>query len=373
MRFSNRSRYISIFQCLAVFLSLCFQVSAAGQTVVVEADSPLIQYTGRVDLSDTKSPYVTWPGSIIRANFTGQSLSIVLDDDRGDNFFNVFIDGSRDYPFVIDTEAGEKVYRVGFSLAPGNHSVEIYKRTEGAEGGTHFKGLILDEGAKLLSPPERPSRRIEFFGDSITSGMGNEGADTGADHLASEKNQYLSYSGFVARNLDAEAHVISKSGIGIMISWFDFIMPQYYDQLSAIEDNDSSWDFSQWTPDVVVINLYQNDCWLVDREKRLDPMPSEEDRVQAYMDFLNTIRNIYPKDTYFVCALGSMDATEGGSAWPGYIEQAVEHVKASEPHARIDTLFFEFTGYGKHPRVKQHKDNAQKLSELIAQNMGWEL
>jgi hypothetical protein len=38
---------------------------------------------------------------------------------------------------------------------------------------------------------------------------------------------------------------------------------------------------------------------------------------------------------------------------------------------RIDTLFFEFTGYGQHPRVKQHQANAAKLTAFIKQKMGW--
>lgn len=360
----NWSRFLSI----AALALLTYSSANAAQHI--EADHPNLQYTGRIDHTDPKAPFLSWPGTMIRANFTGDMLEVILDDDSGDNFFNVMIDGNTQYPFVIDCAKGEKTYQLGYALEPGTHSLEIYKRTEGAEGGTRFKGLVLQDGAELLPPPERPTRRIEFFGDSISSGMGNEGADNGPDHLPSEKNQYLAYTGFTARNLNAEGHFISKSGIGIMVSWFDFIMPQYYDQLSAVENNDTHWDFSQWTPDVVVINLFQNDCWLVDREKRLNPMPTEEDRIQAYLDFLQTIRKTYP-DAYFVCALGSMDATNEGSKWPGYIVSAVEKLKKEDPSAKVDTFFFPFTGYGQHPRVKQHHDNAEKLSAFISEKMGW--
>lgn len=358
-------------QALSLAAFALLAVSSADAAQLIEADNPDIQYNGRIDFSDPKAPFLSWPGSSIRANFTGDTLEIVLDDERGDNFFNVMIDGNTAYPFVLDCDKGEKTYRVGYALAPGSHSVEIYKRTEGSEGGTRFKGLVVQDSAKLLPPPARPTRRIEFFGDSISSGMGNEGADNGPDHLNSEKNQYLAYTGFTARNLNAEGHFISHSGIGIMVSWFDFIMPQYFDQLSADGNNDSRWDFSQWTPDVVVINLFQNDCWLVDREKRLSPMPTEDERIQAYLDFLQTLRKLYP-DAYFVCALGSMDATQEGSKWPGYIESAINKLKTQEPEAKVDTFFFEFTGYGQHPRIKQHHDNAEKLSRFIAAKMGWQ-
>lgn len=354
----------------ALIFSFSTLVHANDASNIIEANHPEIQYSGRVDHSDTKAPILSWPGTIVKANFTGNALSIILEDDRGDNFFNVIIDGNREYPFVIDCEPGEHTYQVSYALDAGNHSVVLHKRTEGSEGETKFKGFILAENARLMMASKRSQRRIEIYGDSITSGMGNEAADNAPDHLISEKNQYLSYGGFVARNLNAEAHVISKSGIGVMVSWFDFIMPQYYDQLSAVGNNDSKWDFSKWTPDVVIINLFQNDCWLVDREKRLIPIPSEGKRIQAYLKFLTTIRMLYP-EAYFVCALGSMDATDEGSAWPGYIQSAVEILKSEDSNARIDTFFFDFTGYGKHPRVKQHYENARKLSDFIAKKMNW--
>jgi hypothetical protein len=165
-------------------------------------------------------------------------------------------------------------------------------------------------------------------------------------------------------------HVTSQSGIGIMISWFPFTMPQFYDQLSAVGDNDTQWDFSRWTPDVVVINLFQNDSWLIDREHRLKPEPDAEGRIAAYRTFVQRIRQLYPK-AYIVCALGSMEATRPGSAWPGYVTTAVERMRKENGDTRIDTLFFEFTGYGQHPRVKLHQANAAKLTAFIKQKMGW--
>jgi hypothetical protein len=39
--------------------------------------------------------------------------------------------------------------------------------------------------------------------------------------------------------------------------------------------------------------------------------------------------------------------------------------------ARIDTLFFSFTGYGRHPRVKQHQANADLLTACVRTRLGW--
>jgi hypothetical protein len=353
---------------LACFLIFGTQVIFAN-TIISAADAKL-QYTGRIDFSQPAAPQISWPGSSIAANFTGPYLAVTLDDQWGKNYFNVFIDDDFAHPTIIQADKGEKKYVIATQLSKGEHKFLLSKRTEGEEGATHFKGIELADQAALLNPHARLNRKIEFFGDSITSGMGNESADDGPDHLLKDKNNFMAYDAITARNLNAELHVISQSGIGILVSWFSFTMPQFFGQLSAVGRNDSEWDFSSWTPDVVVINLFQNDAWLIDREHRMSPAPTDAQRVQAYSDFVKSIRGKYP-NAYIVCALGSMDAAKEGSKWPGYINTAVARLKTDNPQEKIDAIFFEFTGYGGHPRVKQHISNAEKLTAFIRQKMHW--
>jgi hypothetical protein len=315
-----------------------------------------------IDFARPAAPVMSWPGTAIAGNFSGTSLAIRLDDQLGKNYFNVFLDGDLAYPFVLEAAKGDKTYLVAQGLAPGRHSFLVTKRTEGEEGATTFRGLELAEGGELLAPPPRPAHRIEFFGDSITSGMGNEGADNGRDDAGKDKNNFMSYAAIAARALDAEVHVTSQSGIGVMVSWFPFTMPDFC-------DNDSRWDFTSWTPDVVVVNLLQNDSWLIGRDHRLQPEPGEEQRIAAYQKFVARIRQLYPK-AYIVCALGSMDATRAGSPWPGYVTTAVARLRKGGD-TRIDSLFFPFSGYGQHPRVKQHQANAARLTDFIRNKMAW--
>lgn len=344
----------------------------AGQAlagVPVAPDNKQLQYTGRIDFADRARPMLSWPGTSIAGNFTGASLAVKLDDQRGKNFFNVFIDGDYSKPFIIEARPGSASYAVATGLKPGAHSFLITKRTEGEEGGTFFQGLELADGAALLPPPARKQRRIEFFGDSITSGMGNESPDDGPDDRLRDKNNFMSYSSITARALNAEAHIISQSGIGVMVSWFPFTMPDFYDQLSAVGNNDTKWDFKSWTPDVVVVNLFQNDRWLIDREKRLSPMPSDAQRIDAYRVLVQKIRALYPR-AYIVCALGSMDAVQQGSKWPGYVRSAVDQMQQSGDQ-RIDTIVFPWNGFGGHPRVQQHQTNAALLTDFIRKKVGW--
>ncbi len=355
-------------QRLLLTVALAVFCSPTTASTFISADHSQFLYTGRIDFSKAKAPSLSWPGTSIKANFSGTSLAIVLDDQHGKNYFNVIIDGNDSSPFVLQAKQGEHRYLISSSLSAGAHSLEIYKRTEGEEGASQFKGLVLDENAKLLAPPKALQRRMEIYGDSISSGMGNEGADNGADDLLSDKNNYLAYGAIAARALNAELHTISQSGIGVMISWFDFTMPQFYDQLSAVGNNNSSWDFSKWTPDLVLINLMQNDKWLIDNEKRLQPVPDDAQRIAAYQQFIATIRSKYPK-AQIICALGSMDAT-ATEQWPNYVRQAVKNLQ-KQGDTQLDTLFFPFTGYGQHPRVAQHQANAKQLTAFIREKMQW--
>lgn len=336
----------------------------------IEPDHQYIQYTGRVDFVNPKQPLISWSGTSIKAKFTGNTLKIKLDDQEGNNYFNVIIDGNDQFPHVLQAKKGSHVYPIAYYLQDDEHIVEIYKRTEGHEGSTKFLGLELADNGKLLNPPIRPKRKIAFFGDSVTSGQGNEAADNRGDKDSSEKNNYLSYSSITARNLDTEHHTVSLSGIGIMVSWFDYTMPEYFDQVNGAGNNNSHWDFSSWTPDIVVINLFQNDSWLIKYPERISPMPTAEQLIQAYVDFVSSIIQRYPNKP-IICALGSMDITKQGSSWPSYVKTAVARIKQMDSKANIDTIFFEHTGYKKHPRVNQHQRNAEKLTEFIKSKMGW--
>lgn len=363
--------FVPLSKKVAIAFSLCLLLSCAVQTpVLFEPQHAYFQYSGRIDFQSPQAPSLSWPGSSVTTVFTGTTLSVTLDDQYGKNYFNVFIDNDFDNPVIIACKQGTHTYLIADDLTDGKHNFTLFKRTEGEEGRTKFLGLTLASGEKLMMPAAKPKRKIEFFGDSITSGMGNEAQVGQPDHLLSEKNNFLAYGAITARNLNAEYVSTSQSGIGIMVSWFDFIMPQFYDQLDAVGNNESLWDFSQWQPDVVVINLFQNDSWLIDREKRLLPVPNSTQIIQAYVDFIIKIRQVYPQ-AFIITALGSMDATRENSPWPGYIKAAVARYQQDTQDQNIDSLFFAFDGFGQHPRVKHHQKNAEQLTHFIKEKMHW--
>ncbi|AXR06894.1 GDSL-type esterase/lipase family protein [Salinimonas sediminis] len=334
---------------------------------VITPDHEGFSYTGRIDRHDATAPVLSWPGSQVQFSAHTRKLSIELDDSRGENYYAIIVDDNTATPFVFQAHQGRHQYSLPMVLEDTVHHFVLYKRTEGEEGDTRFLGIEID--GSMAKAVAKPSRKIEIYGDSVTSGMGNEAAFNSPDHLKSEKNHYLSYGAIAARALSAQLHSISRSGIGIKVGFVPFTMTQYYDQLSAVGDNQTTWDFTAYRPDVVVVNLLQNDHALHLDTSRISPTPTKAEYVQAYKTFLSTLRERYPA-TPIICSLGSMDAVAPGNEWFDVIEQAVQALSQQGDKA-LYTLKFDYQGYGAHPRLAHHAHNAQLLEDKIRNIMGW--
>ena len=182
----------------------------------------------------------------------------------------------------------------------------------------------------------------------------------------------MTYAALTARHFNAQYSCIAKSGIGVMVSWFPLIMPEMYDRTDP-NDPGSHWDFNRYRPDVVVINLFQNDSWIINQPQHEQfksrfgtKRPDSSFIVNAYGKFVASIRAKYP-NAYIICALGSMDATREGAPWPGYIQQAVTGLKDS----RILTHFFPYKNTPGHPRLAEQAAMAKDLISFIEKNIVW--
>jgi len=337
-----------------LLLALVLLTAPAAIAGFIPADDKNFQYTGRIDFSNPKAPEFSWAGTSVRTKFTGTSLKVKF-NEKGAGMYYVFIDGNYDKGHVIKCDQGEKTYEVATGLANKTHDLLIYKRTDGGKATTAFMGIELDKGAKLLAPGPRPKLKMEIFGDSISTGLGCDRA-RGKEHSREATDNFFAYGSVTARNIGAELHCISKSGIGMVKSWWPTIMPQYYDRLCAtsLEGAGKQWDFSKWTPDLVVINLFQNDSWTIKK-------PDKAKIINAYVDFVKKIRGHYPK-AKIVCALGSMSA--GKNQWAGWVKESAKQLNDAGDKEVYSYIFRIGTG-NRHPNKKDHAKMAEELTAFI--------
>lgn len=328
-----------------------------------------IQYEGRIAFSDTAA-CVNWSGSSITLNFKGSEISAILRDADTANYYNVILDD--EVISKINLKNDKRSYLLASGLSNENHKIQIYKRTQWGKGQTFFYGFETNDGAKILPKSKPKKRRIAFYGDSITCGHGNEdtsGKDSGTGHF---ENHYLTYGAMTARHFNAENQTISNSGIGIMLSWFPYVMTDIYD-LTDPHDKNKKWNFNAFKPDIVVINLFQNDSWLVTKPKHPEfiskfgtEKPTDDFIIKSYEKFVKMIRAKHPNAT-IICALGSMDITKQGSKWPSYLQKAVANVNDK----KIFTHFFPYKNTPGHPKVNEQKAMADSLIAFINENVKW--
>ncbi|HEY9196080.1 MAG TPA: SGNH/GDSL hydrolase family protein [Mucilaginibacter sp.] len=354
---------------IILFLIAVGTSNSSAQSLVLKSKDQRIRYTGRINMTD-EAAELYWTGSSVMINFKGTGASAILQDERGDNYFTVIVDGKVSQTLHLDNT--KRTYALAEGLPDENHSLEIFKRTEWEMGKTIFFQFILDKGASALPAPPVKKRKMEFFGNSITCGYAVEdtsGKDRGS---APYENGYISYAAITARHYDAAYVATAKSGIGVMVSWFPLIMPELYNRLDPT-DPTSLWDFKKYTPDVVVINLFQNDSWIVKipdnpqfKERFGTKAPEADQIIKAYRELVKNIRKKYPK-AQIICILGSMDATREGSPWPGYIEKAVAGLNDNA----IYTHMIPFKNTPGHPSAKEQQTMADDLIAFMDKTIKW--
>jgi lysophospholipase L1-like esterase len=324
------------------------------------AATPGVRIVGRTEMG-TDGLRFAWPGVSFSARFRGTQASIQLSDAANKNEFEVILD---DVPMQapLVTASGQTTYPVATNLADREHELVVWRRTEAYDGPTEFLGLTgFSATGGLLAPPDPAPHRIEAIGDSITVGYGNEGtlpctADT------TNENNYLAYASVAARELNADIVTIAWSGIGVYRNYGEAgpstdTMPTRYDR-AVPNETGSTWDFSRFTPDAVVINLGTNDY-----STHGDP---GQPFVDAYASFVEHVRTKYPS-AYIFCLIQARGSDVN-------INQVVAMMKSSGDQA-IESFDINVTAGGNgcddHPDVAKDRAMGDKLASELKNVLGW--
>jgi len=323
------------------------------------ADNPDICYMGRVDFSKPGEASFDWPGVSISFEFEGNYCGIVLKD--GGNDYNYFIDNK--FQGVIITTKEVELYENVVGLPDTKHSLLITKRTEGSFGIGTFKGIFLEKGKKLFPVPSSFGLKIEFIGDSITCGYGDESIALLCGTHRNFENNYLAYCSLAARKLNAEYNIVAASGKGIIHNYGDSKkisddpMPLYYERI-LFNDAASKWNFKAWIPQVVVINLGTNDYLT-------EPKPDDEVFIDRYIELISRVRMNYPTAEIF-CLCGTM------AVWPQcdniqeVVKRSVDSGDARIHYVATPSIAFTECGCDLHPNLVAHITIADGLVKEIS-------
>ena len=350
-----------------VCTSLCFAVTVD----TIPASDTLIEYTGRIDFTNPGEPTFSYSGVSIRACFTGTSIAMIMNDNVGQNFYNLILDGR-----LLDTvkiTKGKKTYKIAEDLKDTIHEIELFKRTEEMFGKTQFFGFVVDQGASLNEiTTDKRIRLMEYIGNSITCGYGDEGI-LGQTFGPTTEDHYMTYAAITSRNFNARHLAVCKSGIGIYRNYNGpaagnpDCMTNYYTRIFLYDEN-PKYSFAE-KPDLVCINLGTNDFSTTGGDSA--------NYVCNYFRLIDTIQTKYNMPD-IVCLLGPMLS---GSTLSN-IRRYLEFIADSANRKGNGTVsFFEMSAQtgdlgiaiDYHPTVAQHQRNAQELTEFIRSLKGWKV
>ena len=352
----------------SLFFCQCFhaQEKSTNHDLFHPTDENIV-YIGRIEDSDPMKRVFTYPGVQIRTGFTGTSLDMMCKLRSG--YFMAEIDGGE--PFKVSF-LGNTIVSLARGLEDGTHQAVVTYVGEGYDDLPEFHGFFVDKGKKLVPATNVPTRKIEYIGNSITCGYGIE-ANSEAEHYSAETaNYYYTYAARTARNLNAQAVVVARSGIGVYRSYNG---PQTGDKVNMnteypytlLYNNQYRWDFTRYTPDVVCINLGTNDTSTHGADSLL--------LLNGYKQLYQQVRGHYPKAKIVLlcgCMMNGKQLLAAQEALNATAEYA--HEKGDAEVYRFDfTPHDGSLGYGAdwHPSMKQHEKMAEELTPYLKELMKW--
>ena len=341
----------------------------------ISPDNEKIFYSGRIDWKEKKAPVFVFPATYAQMRFSGRTIKIHVKNKNAywDNYLGYILDGVQGKALLNQDD--ETIIELDTVVKTNEkfHEIMIFKRQDACHELT-FLGVELDEDGKLLELPKvsRPSvRKIEVYGDSVSAGEVSEAVDfvgkPDPEHNGEYSNSWYSYAWMTARKLNAQIHDIAQGGIALLdrTGWFykpeAVGMESVWDKVHYNPQFDcvTEWDFTQYTPQVVIVAIGQNDNHPVDYMKEDYNSERSVNWRNHYKKFIQTLRNRYP-DAHVVCITTLL---EHDSSWDKAIGQVVQELGDE----KVTQCLFKRNGTGTpgHLRIPEAEEMSDELAAYI--------
>lgn len=308
-----------------------------------------------------------WSASGFEANANGSELwaRIESDYDKFEVWISVWLNGVQTARLMLNKGTNDVcLYR---NLPSANvKNIRVYKETQAMGDDAKHRFLLksLSTDGDLLPVTPQPLR-IEFIGDSITSGEGTVGAKGETDWTSIFFGATKTWAFKLARMVGADFNVISQSGWGVVCGYdgnLDHALPKYYGEVCSVANRfggEREWDFKNFEPDWVIVNLGTNDQ---------NPCQSRPDIAEIFeagvISFLTKIRANNPKAKIVWCygMIGHILAERLQKAVDAYKKQSGD--KAVQ-YILLPEIDMEKTGALSHPTEIQQQEAAEYLRSQI--------
>lgn len=325
--------------------------------------------------------YLSHAAGFFEFTFTGKRLEAEFLSEGGAEDFKAWVgvyEGDAKQPVRrIALNKGSNWYLLWESDVEKTLKLRIVKLSENQYASVGVKKIRMDENA-LVSRTFGSEKRIEFIGDSLTCGFGNEGK-TGEAFRTETENPLKAYAVLTAQKLQCDFELIAWSGIGVLSSWVEpdceipntgMLLPVVYPYTDYSLYSRMGWEpkelypYEQNPADMVVLNIGTNDASYT----RHDAARKQAFR-EAYQDFLRVLRQKHTGKP-IICTANAMTDMLNEE-----IEAAVRTIREEDGDSQIYFMLFEpkaeedGEGAVAHPSLLRHEKMAAQLAEWIQKNV----
>ena len=241
-----------------------------------------LKILGRTVKKEGEIP-VFWNGGGIELNVKGSALyaDIYAEYEFREIWIAYFIDGS--FMGRMMLEQGLNHICIFKNVDPGKiRNVKILRETQPmSEDVLQYMAIRALYTDGTFEEVKEGSLKIEFIGDSLTSGEGTYGSKSVNEYIPMHMSSSRQYSTMVSDMLDADVSIISQCGWGVHCGWDNNVhnnIGNIYDLICGPADGKEAlrsgakdtYDFS-FKPDVIVINLGTNDACAFTTPPFIDP------------------------------------------------------------------------------------------------------
>jgi lysophospholipase L1-like esterase len=355
-----------------------------------------IRWIGRTyDETEQKVTYFNWTCAGLEFEFTGNYLlaevcaySAIEFEGMTPNapkrviwpWIAVFLDDGEEPIRRMEIGHEQETCLIYASEQIETHRIKIIKITENAKGKVGIKSFLMEGEMNSIPQDNQSKRYIEFIGDSITCGFGNETTEKERFFYSGEENGWMSHAAIAARKLQFDYSIVAASGITVgegigVMKWPLSPMNQtyqytdrYLEEVLESKEPFKEWDFTMRIPDIIIINLGTNDSSLIAFEGDYDK--GEYNFENNYYSFIKNIRELNGPKPLIICALGSMDYYLYSNIEKTVARYSTETMDENIKCFRYGKINF-LEGYGAagHPSVASHKRMGEELANYIIRSV----
>ncbi len=352
-----------------------------------------IRVLGRT--KDNKFPVTLfWSGSGIEFYYKGTEVWCEFESDYSvyEQWIAVYVNGALLSRQMLQ-KGRQSVCLFRNLQTPKVNHVKVIKEVQAMPGDEQaYLAIHGVRGDGEFCELQEPACRIEFIGDSITSGEGSYGSVAEQDWIAMWFSASAAYPYLVAQRMNAEYRIVSQSGYGVYCAYDnnpDHAIPRYYEQVCGVltgERNEAAgakelYDFSLWQPDYIVINLGTNDGagfhnpeWVDEETGRRNKMcrtpegvPAEEclQKISgAVTAFLALVRK-HNKKARIVWAYGMMGTVAEAAIKEGIAKYRSESGDERVCYLALEEIKGEQIGARSHPGMEGHRAAAERICRKL--------